>query len=174
MPEITLGQTVVVTGQAPTARPGSGSGPQPKIQPASLREVRAMADFPVRQPSYLPSAGLALAGVGMRVGSDSGQTRVLRVLSKFRESASQWLTLQQSPLPGTPARLLIPDGLDLRAGRVGDYPAAFYTLRVSASDMPGGHVSITHGLWEADGCLLILAAPATSSEELSRVGSSLV
>lgn len=172
MPEIILGDTVVVSDESPTQHQGPSAGVPGKVQIVSLEQASTLAGFKIWQPTHLPSPGLALDRVG--VATATGTPQVVTTFLKYRETALRWLVLHQRPIVKAahgPGRWTVPAAI--RGGHVGARPAAFYDLAVAASDLPGGQLTIACCLWEHGGFLMDLQAPQFPAGELARTGASL-
>lgn len=173
MHRIILGQRVVVARPADTRPPT----PAPDIlerRAASLDEARAMAGFPLYQPTFGHTDGLALAGVELLLLPAPDGPQVAQVVSRFHGAPGQWLILRQcSPVGADPSAPEIGIPHALRQGRVGGVPAASFAHPVAAAMQPGGALVVTHYLWERDGCLLELQAPHLTAAALARIGASL-
>ncbi|HEX5505740.1 MAG TPA: hypothetical protein VFW96_24195 [Thermomicrobiales bacterium] len=177
MQQIVLGETVVVwMPQRPRMAPGSPSA-SGQTRALSFDQVRALADFPIWQPTYLPSPGLLLdrERVGVDTATIDGAQRVLRVFLKYRETPLRWLVLSQTrivrPRGGGANRLAIL--FALQAGSVANASAAFFSHTVSATALPAGQQTIVHCLWERAGFLMQLQAPQALAGDLARIGAGL-
>lgn len=184
MTQIVLGTVTVVSGgdpkvSGPTSDPAIASEQADAFfiedRQVSLREARALADFAIRQPTYLPYAGLALEAVGLETLVSPGARRVISATSKYSDGSFLWLAIQQSRI-FTGGDQSHPEVIpyDLEQGRVGERPAAFFSHPVAASAMPGGQITVTHCLWEHEGFLMEIRAPNLSLSEMARIGESLV
>lgn len=173
MNDIVLGTvTVASTGilaSAPLASSGASGGTADEIVALPLERARALADFEIRQPSDLPSSGLRLGGVVVTVAASGGR-QVTDVLLKYADDSLGWLALEQSRQFGRGSRIGIP--FELREGRVGDQPAAFFSEVVKATAAPGGRITVGHCLWERNGFLFELQGPNLSVEDLARIALS--
>lgn len=164
MSKFVLGDTTVVT------REGIPRREDPDRIVVQLRQTRSVAPerahahagFRVWQPGYLPSAALALRDVLLISADVAGTTRVVDVLTKYKEGPFRWLAIEQSPiLGGETATLGLP--FELTEDRVGDLPAVFYSFPVDTSDAPGGSITIRRCVWERGGFLMSLEPPARIS-----------